>query len=52
MTVALLLSLTAVLCALAGWGAVRHRATLAWSRELEAAFHTDERRPLPRHRLG
>ena len=33
------------------WGARRHRATLAWSRELETAFRTDERRDLPRHRL-
>jgi hypothetical protein len=50
MTVVLLLSLT-VLCAMVFWVARRHRASTAWSRELEVAFRTDERRDLPRHRL-
>jgi hypothetical protein len=40
-----------VLAALLLWAARRHRATLAWGRELEVAFRTDERRELPRHRL-
>lgn len=50
MLIALLLSCW-VLLALLLWVARRHRAALAWSRELEAAFHTDERRELRRHRL-
>ena len=50
MTVLLLLSAT-VLSALVLWAARRHRAALAWTRELEVAFRTDERRELPRHRL-
>lgn len=50
MTLLLLMSLT-VLVALVLWVARRHRATLAWSRELEVAFRTDERRELSRHRL-
>jgi hypothetical protein len=49
----LLLSLT-VLCALMLllWAARRHRASLAWSQELEVAFRTHERRELSRHALN
>lgn len=50
MTVVLLSSLT-LLGVLVAWVTRRHRAALAWSRELEVAFRTDERRELPRHRL-
>ncbi|CAN5615461.1 hypothetical protein BH10ACT10_BH10ACT10_17860 [soil metagenome] len=50
MTIVLLLS-TMVLLAMLLWVARRHRAALAWNRELEVAFHTDERLELKRHRL-
>jgi hypothetical protein len=50
MTVVLLLSLT-LLGVLVTWVTRRHRASLAWRRELEVAFRTDERRDLPRRRL-
>jgi hypothetical protein len=49
-TAVLLVSLT-VLAALVVWVVRRHRAAAAWSRELEVAFRTDERRELPRSGL-
>ncbi len=50
MIVVVLLSLT-LLGVLVTWVTRRHRASRAWSRELEVAFRTDERRDLSRHRL-
>jgi hypothetical protein len=50
MIVVVLLSLT-LLGVLVTWVTRRHRASRAWSRELEVAFRTNERRDLSRHRL-
>ena len=49
--VVVLLTLSALLAAVAVWAVHRHVATVAWDRELEAAFGGAERKEMPRHRV-